>query len=68
MGVISTTEPIFLLGSVDFGVQNVHKELSRNTLSHLLVDPDLNHKEPTGNQRIGRITSNATSCVEEVRL
>ena len=68
MGVISTTEPIFLLGSVNFGVQNLHKELSGNTLTHPLIDPDLNHKEPTENQRLGRITSNATSCVEEVRL
>ena len=68
MGVSSNVKPILLLGSVNFGLQNLHTELSGNTLSHPLVDPDLNHKEPTENQRIGRITSNATSCVEEVQL
>jgi len=68
MGVSSGLKPIFLLGFVNFGLQNLHKELSGNTLSHPLVDPDLNHKEPPENRRIGRITSNATSCVEEVRL
>ena len=68
MGVSSDVKPIFLLGSVNFDLQNLHEERFVNTSSHPLVDPDLNHKEPTENQRIGRITSNATSCVEEVRL
>ena len=68
MGVSLGVKPIFLLGSVNFGLQNLQKEPFGNTSSHPFVDPALSHREPTENQRLGRITSNATSCVEEVRL
>ena len=66
MGVASAVKPIFLLGSINFDLQNLHVERFVITSSHPLIDPDLNHKEPTENQRIGRITSNETLCVEVV--
>ena len=68
MGIATNIKTLCLLGFSSFGCQNLYIKLFMITSSHPFVDPVLSHGEPTKNQRLGRITSNATSCVEEVRL
>ena len=68
MGVSSVVKPICLLGFSNLGCQNLYMKLFGITSSDPFVDPALSHREPAENQCLGRITSNATLCVEEVRL
>jgi hypothetical protein len=68
MGIATNIKPIYSLGFSNFGCQNLYMKPFRITSSHPFVDLALSHREPAENLRLGRITSNATSCVEEVRL
>ena len=69
MGVTPNMKPISLLGFRSFGLKNLQK-IPKKTVNKILftvdVFKDQKHGEPAENQRLCRITSNATLCVEVV--
>ena len=68
MGVVLITKPISVLGFRDFALSNLQKIYFGISSGQESIGMHLVQGEPAKNQRLCRITSNAASCVDEVRL